>query len=217
MQSLERFVREFGKMPSKKDMKEVDYLLSYSTIVRVVGNIRDLGLVEKVYNENPKLCKQCGKKIEFCKRNIKNFCSLSCSASFNRRGKIRKNKNTVLMCANCGKTTHRSGRKYCCCECQHEFEYTNRKNDWINNGTKLSNRVLYNFLCDIDGCKCSECGITEYNGKELRLEVDHIDGNSEDCSYSNVRLLCPNCHSQTPTYKSKNRGNGRELRRKRVM
>lgn len=48
MQSLERFVREFGKMPSKKDMKEVDYLLSYSTIVRVVGNIRDLGLVEKV-------------------------------------------------------------------------------------------------------------------------------------------------------------------------
>ena len=48
--------------------------------------------------------------------------------------------------------------------------------------------------------KCSECGISEWNGKKLSLHLDHINGHNTDNRIENLRILCPNCHSQTPTY-----------------
>lgn len=52
--------------------------------------------------------------------------------------------------------------------------------------------------------KCKECGITTWNNKSITLELDHINGISNDHKYNNLRILCPNCHSQTPTFKAKN-------------
>lgn len=52
--------------------------------------------------------------------------------------------------------------------------------------------------------KCSICGITEWQGKTLSLELDHINGENNDNRIENLRFLCPNCHSQTDTYGSKN-------------
>ncbi len=43
------------------------------------------------------------------------------------------------------------------------------------------------------------------------LEIDHIDGNSDNNSEENLRLVCPNCHSLTSTYCGTNRGNGRNI------
>jgi hypothetical protein len=51
--------------------------------------------------------------------------------------------------------------------------------------------------------KCNTCGINDYNHKPITLELNHIDGNNRNHAIDNLELLCPNCHSQTPTYRSK--------------
>lgn len=53
--------------------------------------------------------------------------------------------------------------------------------------------------------KCSKCGISEWNGEKLSLQLDHINGINDDNRKENLRLLCPNCHSQTKTFCGKGR------------
>lgn len=55
--------------------------------------------------------------------------------------------------------------------------------------------------------KCSGCGRRKWLGNNMPLELDHIDGNKHNNSLQNLRILCPNCHVFTETYKSKNRKN----------
>ena len=53
---------------------------------------------------------------------------------------------------------------------------------------------------------CTSCGIgDEWNGNPITLQLDHIDGNRFDHSLDNLRLLCPNCHSQTDTWCGRNK------------
>jgi hypothetical protein len=52
--------------------------------------------------------------------------------------------------------------------------------------------------------KCEICGISDWNGKQLNCELDHINGNPKDHRLENLRILCPNCHSQTDTFCGKN-------------
>lgn len=73
------------------------------------------------------------------------------------------------------------------------------------------------ILKELQGKSCQICGTSEWMGKELMLIMDHIDGDSENWSLNNLRLICSNCDSQTDTYKSKNRGNGRFTRRQRLQ
>ncbi len=67
---------------------------------------------------------------------------------------------------------------------------------------KLKNRLL---KAGILVYKCAICVIDSWNNKHLNLELDHIDGKRTNYILSNLRLLCPNCHAQTDTYRSKNR------------
>lgn len=60
---------------------------------------------------------------------------------------------------------------------------------------------------------CQNCNIREWNGKPISLSLDHINGKNNDHRLENLRLLCVNCHSQTPTYKSKNRRPGANLKK----
>lgn len=53
--------------------------------------------------------------------------------------------------------------------------------------------------------KCAICGISEWMGNPISLELDHINGVNNDNRLENLRFLCPNCHSQTITYGAKNK------------
>lgn len=71
------------------------------------------------------------------------------------------------------------------------------------NGT-IKRRLLRDNLLTY---KCSWCELSDmWNGKDLILELDHINGNPKDNRLKNLRFLCPNCHSQTKTNKGKNNG-----------
>jgi hypothetical protein len=58
---------------------------------------------------------------------------------------------------------------------------------------------------------CSECGLTEWNGKQISLELDHMNGDRFDNRLENLRLLCPNCHAQTDYYRGRNIRNHRYM------
>lgn len=52
--------------------------------------------------------------------------------------------------------------------------------------------------------KCWKCGISDWQGQPLTLQLDHANGDRTDNRIENLRILCPNCHAQTPTHGSKN-------------
>jgi hypothetical protein len=53
--------------------------------------------------------------------------------------------------------------------------------------------------------KCEVCGIDSWNGNPINMQLDHIDGNTYNHCIDNLRMICPNCHSQTETYCGKNK------------
>ena len=124
-------------------------------------------------------------------------------------------KQVIFNCLNCG-NEHTSSNRYSCkamyCSqtCQHQYNMKVK----IENGTATA-RMLKKHLLQEYGEKCWCCEITEWNEKSIVFELEHVDGNSENNELSNLSILCPNCHSQTDTYKNKNKGNGRHSRRVR--
>ena len=51
---------------------------------------------------------------------------------------------------------------------------------------------------------CSRCGIKTWQGQPITIQIDHINGLRDDWRIENLRMLCPNCHSQTPTFAGRN-------------
>lgn len=67
---------------------------------------------------------------------------------------------------------------------------------------KLKHRLI---AAGLKEHRCEECGLSDWNDKFIPIELDHIDGDRTNHRLHNLRMLCPNCHSQTTTYRSRNR------------
>lgn len=162
-------------------------------------------------------CLHCKTLFETKKSNPKKFCSQSCSASHNNTGKI-KNKarsvNVSRFCAYCGKEITGSGLKYCSHKCSSDFVAKKAMDEYITTWTATPQSDLpKKHIISTKGYTCEICGISDWQGKPIVLQLDHIDGNADNNHEDNLRLLCPNCHTQTDTFGAKNRGNGRLYRR----
>lgn len=81
-----------------------------------------------------------------------------------------------------------------------------KKEDILKENCRHQRIVLRRYIIknNLIPYKCAICGCTEWQGKTLSLELDHINGINNDNRLENLRFLCPNCHSQTSTYGSRN-------------
>jgi hypothetical protein len=121
-------------------------------------------------------------------------------------------------CLNCGIefefNPHQKTGKYCSNECAGAHKSLLHKQAW-HAGTlkkRIDRPTIRNYLAEDRGYKCEDCGISEWKNKKLTLHVDHINGDSSNDSPENMRLLCPNCHSQTPFLGGANKGRGRKAK-----
>ena len=117
-------------------------------------------------------------------------------------------------CTECGKeyeAYYTSFGLYCSIPCQVEARH--RRFALSDYKTDSSRR---RFLIRKHGHCCMVCSLATWNELPIALELDHVSGDSTDNSKGNLRVVCPNCHAQTPTYKNKNKGHGRKHRHKSI-
>lgn len=116
-------------------------------------------------------------------------------------------------CLVCSKPLNERHKRFCDIDCFCEFQFQTVTRKRVESGLVWVNSTLHKYLCKVVGNVCNICNIGPvWNGKVLRLQVDHIDGNSDNNFPNNLRLLCPNCHSQTDTFTNRQKKNNRRNR-----
>jgi hypothetical protein len=193
---------------------------------------------KRAYEDSPRFCACCGVKLSY-ETIVSNgprtkYCSRNCSAKVNNSSRVLRrsehdNSPRVRKikahgkprdCQHCLGPANRNSR-YCSTFCRSEANYVTFTADWIaglNSGGYADGSLSKNarrWVIEQADYKCTKCGWGEVNPTTDKspLNVDHIDGDSTNHRPENLKVLCPNCHSLTPTYGSLNIGNGRESRR----
>jgi hypothetical protein len=133
--------------------------------------------------------------------------------------KKKYNSQAVMhICQNCGEEFEHKGsshNKFCSLKCQGEFTRKEKINEWKEHPEHFTNEGGYtfirNFLLEKFNNRCEKCGWGEENEftHSIPLEVHHIDGDCTNNKEENLQLLCPNCHSLTENFGSRNKNSKR--------
>lgn len=204
----------------------------------------EVGFDIEIYKNNKKkFCLNCGKQL---KHGQTKFCSKSCSATFNNKGRIvsdetkekirnklvkpkksktkTKTKNTVIKqkplvkhyCENCGtEIKNKYNKKFCSVQCIGKYQHKKSYEYFLNNPNNYNSggyipKQYRDFFMNEQNNKCAICGCEPiWNGKEIHFVIDHIDGDVSNNKRENIRMICPNCDSQTDTFKSRNKNSTR--------
>ena len=154
-------------------------------------------------------CKKCGNEF-IPQKGLISYCSLACRNSRERSDETKRNIAEGML----------KSEKFL-----KSLENKNRLIDYKKIAEKVKETWNVKLLSDEfetlsfgrlrkriileQGGKCNHCGIDKWNNKPITLELEHIDGNHSNNNRENLEAICPNCHSQTDTWRGKNKTNKR--------
>jgi hypothetical protein len=197
------------------------------------------------FYKNRSRCKSCYSKVRNHWR-CNTPGALEKNRAYSRKSRLLQ-RPYHMKCKACGESfsSGRKGAMFCSIGCSTRFQRDNEHRafieQWLKGADSMSSEVrlcgiksssklggkaggrasghVRRFLAETYGEKCSICSWAEIHAVtgHIPVQLDHIDGNSENNKPDNVRLLCPNCHSLTSTFGILNRGRGRADRQSRRL
>jgi len=157
------------------------------------------------YAANPKRCPICNELIPFDRRT-NTFCSKSCASS-----------KGAKLCKHCSNPVSERQNKYCD-QCIAQRIYDPKCLSMMRLEELKSDQSRRKWLLEQREHQCEYCGLTEWRGQPIPLDLHHEDGDTDNNTEANLKLICLNCHAQTPTHKRSDglkQGKRQLMRRKR--
>ena len=178
-------------------------------------------------------CENCGKEHDGTYGSGR-FCSEKCARGFSTkkdRSEISRRVSISLggdgsdasKCLYCGAQLKRRKTKFC--SNAHSVRYFQeqtwktyeRAGKWIVGNRSNKSKTCKKYLIEKHGHKCQICGISEWKKGPVPLVLDHIDGDSDNWKFSNLRLVCRNCDGELDTFSGRNKKNLKAKATKRSL
>ena len=125
-----------------------------------------------------------------------------------------------MKCQRCEKTLSEGNKSGFCQRCLIQYSSEIKLKTWLETGDTgftvdtTIRGVIRDYILEKQEHKCAICGMTDiWNNMPINFVLDHIDGDASNSCPNNVRLVCPNCDSQLPTFKSRNKNSARNKRK----
>lgn len=149
-------------------------------------------------------CKKCSIEFEPVK-GLKNYCSLECRNSRFWSEEDKKKKSISAKSSEKVKIANSNRPEYHWKKIGDIRKENHRKQILESNYEGLSFESLRFRILYEQNNKCNKCGLNNWLGQELILELEHKDGNNKNNCRSNLEMICPNCHSLTETWRGRNK------------